>query len=183
MAANPERRYTLEEYFELERTSEERFEYWNGEVFCMSGASQTHDRILVNFIVALSAKLDASKCRVFSSDMRVKVPSAPPYRYADLSALCGEARFEEIGGVDALVNPQLIVEVLSPSTEAYDRGDKFTHYKSILTFGEYLLVAQHRPHVTHLFKQTDGAWIYAEANDLESKLKATMCLELKASQV
>jgi Uma2 family endonuclease len=173
MAANPERRYTLEEYLELERTSEERFEFWNGEIFCMSGASQSHDRILVNFIAQLSTRLDAAKCRVFSSDMRIKVPAAPPYRYADLSALCGEARFEEIGGVDALTNPQLIVEVLSPSTEAYDRGDKFTHYKSIETFGEYLLVAQHRPHVTHLYKQSDGTWIYAEANDLEAVLSLT----------
>ena len=140
MAANPERRYTLEEYFELERNSEERFEFWNGEVFCMSGGSQAHDRIIVNSIVHLSAKLDAIKCRVFSSDMRIKVPTAPPYRYADLSALCGEARFEEIGGVDALVNPQLIVEVLSPSTEAYDRGTKFTRYKSIPNFSEYLFL-------------------------------------------
>jgi Uma2 family endonuclease len=171
MAANPERRYTLEEYLELDRTSEERFEFWGGEIFCMSGGGQAHDRIIVNFIVALSARLDVSNCRVFSSDMRIKVPSAPPYRYADVSALCGEARFEEIGGVDALVNPQLIVEVLSASTEAYDRGDKFTHYKSIPTFGEYLLVAQHRPHVTHLYRQSDGTWIYAEANDLESTLR------------
>jgi Uma2 family endonuclease len=171
MAANPERQYTLEEYLELDRTSEERFEFWGGEIFGMSGGSQAHDRIIVNFIVALSARLDVSKCRVFSSDMRVKVPSAPPYRYADFSALCGEVRFEEVGGVDALVNPQLIVEVLSASTEAYDRGDKFTHYKSIPTFGEYLLVAQHRPHVTHLYRQSDGTWIYAEANDLESTLR------------
>src|SRR5438477_9049154 len=171
MVANPERRYTLEEYFDLDKTSEERFEFWNGEIFCMSGGSQAHDRIIVNFIVNLSAKLDAAKCRVFSSDMRIKVPTAPPYRYADLSALCGEAQFEEIGGVDALVNPQLIVEVLSPSTEAYDRGDKFTHYKSIPTLREYLLVAQHRPHVTHLYKQADGRWIYAEANDLEAALR------------
>jgi Uma2 family endonuclease len=170
MAANPERRYTLEEYLELERISEERFEFWDGEVFCMSGASQAHDRIIVNFIVNLSTRLDSTECRLFSSDMRIKVPSAPPYRYADLSALCGEARFEEIGGVDALTNPQLIVELLSPSTEAYDRGDKFTHYKSIPTLREYLLVAQHRPHATHLYEQSDGTWIHAEANDLEAVL-------------
>ena len=106
MAANLERCYTLEEYFELEKASNERFEYWNGEVFCLSGGSRNHDRILVNFLVRLSAKLDSRECRVFSSDMRIKVPSAPPYRYADISALCGEAEFEEIGGVDALTNPR-----------------------------------------------------------------------------
>ena len=170
MAANPERRYTLEEYLELDRTSEERLEFWDGEVFCMSGGSEAHDRILVNCIVSLNVKLHPSKCRVFSSDMRIKVPSAPPYRYADVSALCGEAKFEKIGGVDALTNPHLLVEVLSPSTEAYDRVDKFTHYKSIPTLREYLLVAQHRPHVTHLFKGDDGKWIHTEANELTETL-------------
>ena len=171
MAANPELRYTLEEYLELERTSEERFEFWNGEVFCMSGASPEHERILRNMLVYLTLKIGGRGCEAFTSNIRIKVPTAPPYRYADLSALCGEAQFEEIGGVDALVNPQLIVEVLSPSTEAYDRGDKFTHYKSIPTLSEYLLVAQHRPHVTHLYKQADGTWIHAEANDLAATVE------------
>ena len=141
VVANPKRRYTLEEYFELERKSEERFEFWDGEVFCMSGVSREHDQIESNLNFYLRAKLRGRKCRAFLANMRLKVPSAPPYRYADLSALCGEAKFEEIGGVDALTNPALIVEVLSPSTEAYDRGDKFTRYKSIPSFGEYLLVA------------------------------------------
>jgi Uma2 family endonuclease len=170
MAVNPERRYTLEEYLELDRSSEERLEFWDGEVFCMSGGSQAHDRILVNCIVHFSAKLASAKCRVFSSDMRIKVPTAPPFRYADVSVLCVEAEFEAIGGVDALVNPQLIVEVLSPLTEAYDRGDKFTHYKSIPTLREYLLVAQHRPHVTRLFRQEDGTWIHTEVNEMAATL-------------
>ena len=170
MAANPERRYTLEEYLELDRTSEERLEFWDGEVFCMSGGSRSHDRIIINCITKLSARLDASKCQVFSADMRIKVPSAPPYRYGDVSVLCGEAAFEEVSGVDTLVNPQLIVEVLSPSTEAYDRGDKFTHYTSIETLREYLLVAQHRPHVTHLVRQDDGTWNHSQVNDLESSV-------------
>ena len=173
MAANPELRYTLEEYLELERTSEERFEFWDGEIFCMSGVSEEHAEIETNLIVSLKSRLRTRGCRVFPANMRIKVPTAPPYRYADLSALCGEAQFEEIGGVDALVNPQLIVEVLSPSTEAYDRGDKFTHYKSIPTLSEYLLVAQHRPHVTHLYKQAYGTWIHAEANDLAATLELT----------
>jgi Uma2 family endonuclease len=170
MAANPERRYTLEEYFELERTSEERFEFWNGEVFCMSGVSPEHDQIESNLNFYLRTKLAGRNCRVFLANMRIKVPSAPPYRYADLSALCGEPKFEEIGGVGTITNPTLIVEVLSPSTEAYDRGDKFTHYKSISSFSEYLLVAQHRPHVTQFFRQADGSWAYSEFNDLESVL-------------
>jgi Uma2 family endonuclease len=184
MAANPERRYTLEEYFELERSSNERFEYWKGEVFSMSGGSRAHDRILVNVIVHLSAKMDSRECRVFSSDMRIKVPTAPPYRYADISALCGEAEFEEIGGVDALTNPALIVEILSPSTEAYDRGNKFTHYKSIPTLREYLLVAQNGPHVTQLVKRDDGTWVYNEFTDLTSTMKlASLDCDLPLSEI
>ena len=170
MAANPQRRYTLEEYLELERTSEERFEFWDGEIFCMSGVSDEHDAIEGNLHAFLRAQMRERGCRVFLANMRIKVPSAPPYRYADLSVVCGKAESEEIGGVDTLVNPQLIIEVLSPSTEAYDRGEKFTHYKSIPTLREYLLVAQHRPHVTRLFKQDDGVWIHTEANELEATL-------------
>jgi Uma2 family endonuclease len=184
MAANPERRYTLEEYLELDRTSEERLEFWDGEVFCMSGGSEAHDEIESNLIAFLKPQLRTRGCRVFTAEMRIKVPSAPPYRYGDFSALCGEAEFEEIGGVATLVNPQLIVEVLSPSTEAYDRGDKFSHYKSIPTLREYLLVAQHRPHVTHLFKQDDGNWIHTEANDLDSTLKlGSLGCDLPVSEI
>jgi Uma2 family endonuclease len=171
MAANPERRYTLEEYLELDRTSEERLEFWDGEIFCMSGGSEAHVEIEVNLVAFLSPRLRERGCRVFTGNVRIKVPSAPPYRYADFSALCGKAEFEKIGGVDALTNPQLIVEVLSPSTEAYDRGDKFTHYQSIPALREYLLAAQHRPHVTHLIRKDDGTWIHTEFNDLESSLR------------
>lgn len=173
MAANPERRYTLEEYLELDRTSEERLEFWNGEIFCMSGGSERHYEIESNIHSYLKTTLRERGCRAYTGNVRIKVPSAPPYRYADVSALCGEAKFEEVGGVDALVNPQLIVEVLSASTEAYDRGDKFTRYKSIPTLGEYLLVAQHRPHVTRLFKQDDGLWVHTDVSDLESTLTLT----------
>jgi Uma2 family endonuclease len=170
MAANPERRYTLEEYLELDRTSEERLEFWDGEVFCMSGGSEWHYEIESNIHSFLKTSLRARGCRVFTGNVRIKVPSAPPYRYADVSAVCGKAEFEEIGGVDALTNPQIIIEVLSPSTEAYDRGEKFTHYKSIPTLREYLLVAQHRPHVTRLYKQDDGKWIHTEADELTATL-------------
>ena len=184
MAANPERRYTLEEYFELERKSEERFEFWGGEIFCMSGVSPEHDQIESNFNYHLRAKLAGRSCRVFLANMRVKVPAAPPYRYADLSALCGEPKFEEIGGVGALTNPALVVEILSSSTEAYDRGDKFTHYKSIPSFGEYLLVAQHRPHVTQFVRQDDGSWGYREFNDLGESLKlSSLDCELSLGEI
>ena len=150
----------------------------------MSGVSPEHAQLEVNFISRLNSRLAGKGCRVFPANIRIKVPSAPPYRYADVSALCGEAKFEEIGGIRAVTNPALIIEVLSSSTEAYDRGDKFTHYQSIPSFREYLLVAQHRPHVTHLVKQLDGSWIHSEHNDLSAVVKLTsLNCELKMSEV
>lgn len=109
--------------------------------------------------------------------MRIKVPSYAPYRYPDLTALCGQPQIEQIGGIEMLVNPQLIVEVLSDSTEAFDRGDKFSYYKSIESFTEYLLVAQHRPHVSQFVKHGDGFWINYEFNDLSEaiELKSMAC--------
>jgi Uma2 family endonuclease len=166
MSAQPKRKYTLEEYLELDRNSDARLEYWDGEIFDRAGGSEMHYEIESNFIAALKPKLRGLGCRVFTGNMRLKVPSLPPYRYGDFSALCGEAQFEEIGGVDVLTNPALIIEVLSKSTEGYDRGDKFTHYKSIPSFQEYLLIAQHRPHVTQFVRQADNSWLQSEYNDL-----------------
>lgn len=166
-----ERRYTLEEYFELEEPSEERFEFFDGEVFCLSGASQYHSEISGNCIVQLITILGRDKCRVFTCRMHIKVHSGPPYLYADVSALCGKSKFEKVGGMDALTNPQLVIEVLSPSTHAYGRADRCAHFKSIPTLREYLLVAQHRPHVTHLYKDDEGKWIHEEMNDLDSSVR------------
>lgn len=163
MTALPKEKYTLEEYLELDRNSEERLEFWYGEIFSMSGVSDQHDRIESNLHIRLATRSEESGCRVFTANMRLKVPTMPPYRYVDLSASCAKPIFEKIGGVDVLINPALINEILSNSTEAYDRGDKFTHYKSIPTFKEYLLVAQHRPHVTQFIKQ-DREWKYMEFN-------------------
>ena len=167
MSALPKRKYTLEEYFELERNADARLEYWDGEIFAMSGVDPDHDQIESNLHLRLRLQLEGKPCRVYLANTRIKVPSLPPYRYGDLSALCGEAQYEKIGGIRTLVNPQLIIEVLSESTEAYDRGDKFSYYKSIPSFCEYLLIAQHRPHVTHYLKQPDGRWLQAECNHLE----------------
>lgn len=166
MSTEPQHRYTLEEYFALELASEEKYEFWDGNIWSMSGASVEHNLIAINTGTELRLQLRERGCIVFPSDMRVKVPDYPPYRYPDLVALCGKPSVEKIGGLDALVNPVLIIEVLSPSTEAFDRGDKFTYYKSIESFGEYLLIAQHRPHVTQLVKSERGLWTHAEYNHL-----------------
>lgn len=171
MSAQPKVKYTLEEYLEMDRQSDARLEYWDGEIFDMSGVSPQHADIEVNLIFHLKSCLAGRKCRVFPANMRIKVPRMPPYRYGDLSALRGEAVFEKIDGLEILTNPSLIVEVLSHSTEAYDRGDKFSYYQSIPSFIEYLLVAQHRPYVTQLIKQADGSWLHKEFSDLESTLE------------
>ncbi len=163
-------RYTLEEYFKLEKKSEERYEFYNGEVFCMSGVSPNHAQIETNLITSLNSKLRDRGCRVFPANMRIKVPAAPPYRYPDVVVVCDKPIYEKIGGIDTLTNPMLIIEVLSASTEAYDRGDKFTYYKSIASFREYLLVAQHRPHITHYSKREDGRWSYEEINEIDGHI-------------
>ncbi|HEV2882505.1 MAG TPA: Uma2 family endonuclease [Pyrinomonadaceae bacterium] len=171
MSSQPSHRYTLEEYFALELGSEEKYEFWNGEVFCMSGASLAHNQIARNIGTELDTELRARGCQVFPADLRVKVPTHPPYRYPDLTALCGQPEIERVGGLDMLVNPALIVEVLSPSTEAFDRGDKFTYYKSIASFSEYILVAQHRPHVSQFVRQENGVWTFMEFNDLADSVR------------
>ena len=156
MSAIPKTKMTYEEYLEFDRNSEEKFEYFDGEVFCMSGAKRNHVRVQGNIFSALHSKIRPRGCETFLSDMRVKVPAALTYRYPDLSVLCGNAVFEEVGGIDILTNPSLIIEVVSDSTESFDRGAKFTHYKSIESFTEYLLVAQDRPHVTQFIRHENG---------------------------
>lgn len=184
MSALRQHRYTLDEYFALERAAEGKYEYWNGEVFAMSGASPQHERIVGNLLTGLEIALGDRSCAVFPSNLRIKVPAAPPYRYADLTALCGEPVYENIGGIDALTNPQLIAEVLSPSTEAIDRGDKFTRYQSLPSFCEYLLLTQNRAHIVHYTKQPDGRWLYEEVAGIESSLHlASLDCDLALSRI
>ncbi|MDQ3088568.1 MAG: Uma2 family endonuclease [Acidobacteriota bacterium] len=162
--------YTLEEYAELEMASEERLEYFEGNVWSMAGASDTHEDIVSNIITELKTRLRGRGCKVYSSNLRVKVPIYPPYRYPDVTAVCGERIFENFLGLRVLINPALIVEVLSPSTATFDVGDKFTYYKSIESFTEYLLIDQDKPHVVLYTKQTADAWLQREFNDLNDKL-------------
>lgn len=162
--------YTLEEYAELEKNLEERLEYFEGNVWSMAGASIKHETIISNLDFGLRTKFQESKCRVFLSNTRVKVPIYPPYRYPDLSALCGQIEVEDFLGLEVLVNPALIVEVLSPSTADFDQSDKFTYYKSIESFNEYLLIDQNKPHVTLYTKQSADAWLQREYNDLSDNI-------------
>ncbi len=170
MSSELKHRYSMEEYLALENESEVRYEYWDGEIFAMSGGTLRHDQIMGNLFDLLRAQLRGTPSRVFTNNMQIEVPVAPPYRYADGSVACGQIEVERFNGNDLLLNPSLIYEVLSPTTEAHNRGDKFTYYKSISSLQEYLLIAQHRPHLSHYVKQTDGKWENEEVNDLATSL-------------
>src|SRR5215471_4535044 len=137
---------TVQEYLATERRSQSRSEYNKGEVVAFAGASRRHNRIVTNLVTALDTQLRGEPCNVYSSDMRVKISAAGIYAYPDVVVTCGTELFEdEIK--DTLLNPLVLVEVLSESTEAYDRGTKLEHYRSIDSLGEYLLVTQDRPRV------------------------------------
>lgn len=155
-----------EEYLEIERRAEFRSEYFNGEMFAMAGASLAHNRITRDALTAINTSLRSGDCEVFSNDMRVKIDPIKKYAYPDLVAVCGDARFED-AETDTLLNPVLIIEVLSPSTAAYDRGAKFEHYRQIPSLREFVLIEQDRPHIEVYRRDADGSWRLFEQNDLE----------------
>lgn len=161
--------YTMEEYLALEKSSEERYEYWDGQVFCLSGGSQAHADISDNVFALLRSQLAGHDCRAMSGAMPIKTFQMPPYKYPDCSVACGERKFEKIEGIDVLTNPVLIVEVLSPNTERIDRDPKFILYKNIPSFREYLLIAQDEARITQFVKQADE-WKYGVVAGLDAKL-------------
>lgn len=183
MSALPKQKYRLQEYFELEKNSEEKLEFWDGNVWSMAGASPEHERVVSNSIFHLRTILPRT-CSVLGSNLKVKVPVYPPYRYPDLSVYCGKGIYETFDGLQALTNPQMLIEVLSPSTEAFDRGDKFSYYKSIPSFTEYLLISVNRPHVSQFIKHNENEWIHREANGLENNLfSPTFNVTLQLSEI
>lgn len=176
MASHPKTFYTPEEYLALERSAESKHEYFNGEIFAMSGASKWHVLIVTNLVVELGSQLKGGPCQVYSTDLRVRVAPTGLYTYPDVIVLCDEPRFSD-EQEDTLLNPALIIEVLSESTKDYDRGGKFEQYRTIDSFVEYLLIAQDRSHVEHHTRQLDASWILQETNNLEDTihLKSVRC--------
>jgi Uma2 family endonuclease len=164
-------RYTPQEYLALERAATEKSEYVNGEIYAMAGTSKRHNRITVNLLRKLSTQLDGRPCEAYIIDIRVKVSETGMYTYPDLTVICGDVQVED-DHEDILLNPTLIVEVLSPSTEAYDRGEKFAHYRKIPSLTDYLLVAQDRIHVEHFVRQ-GNQWLLSEYDDLEAAFDLT----------
>lgn len=170
MAALPEKRfYTPEEYLALDRAAACKSEYHAGEIFAMAGGSDSHDTIIVNLTVSLGTQVRGGPCRLSTADMRVHIPGADRYTYPDLTVVCGERQFAD-GRRDVLLNPTLVVEVLSPTTEAYNRGEKAQAYRQLPSLQEHLLIAQDRPHVEQYTRQPDGRWLLSEADDLAAVL-------------
>ena len=157
--------YTPEEYLALERKADCKSEYVNGQVIAMAGASRIHNLIAGNFYREVSQQLRGRPCEAYISDMRVKVSHTGLYTYPDVVVVCGEIRFEDVDN-DTLLNPTVIVEVLSASTEAYDRGEKFAHYRRLESLQEYLLVAQDKVRIEYYVRQ-GAQWILSEASTLD----------------
>ena len=164
--------YTPEQYLALERKAEYKNEYINGEIFAMSGASKAHNLIAGHIFVELSTQLRGKPCDIFISDMRVKVHPTGMYTYPDVVVACGEPNFED-KQLDTLTNPTVIIEVLSPSTENYDRGEKFAHYRKLESLRDYVLVAQDKVRVEHYVRSKDvgGQWIFTEISDPDGTLR------------
>ena len=159
-------RYTAEEYLTLERSASIRSEFHDGQIFAMTGASRPHNLMTVNIGRELSLQLKNRPCEAYISDMRVKAANARSYHYPDIAVVCGKPEFED-AFVDTLLNPTLLIEILSPSTEAYDRGGKFAHYRKIVSLQEYLLVMQDQPSIERYLRQGD-VWILSDAVGLDA---------------
>lgn len=167
MAAEPNR-LSIQEYLRLERQAETKSEYLDGQMIAMTGASRRHNLIVVNLLRELANQLKHRPCELFPSDLRVRIPSANVYTYPDVSAVCGEPLFED-GEVDTLLNPTFVLEVLSPSTEAYSRGRKLRWYQSLDSLSELVLVSQDLPLIEQYVRQGDG-WLLRTAEGLAAVL-------------
>lgn len=183
MASHPKRLHTPSEYLAMERQAGYKSEFSAGEIFALAGASREHNIIVANLTTSLNTQLADTDCEVYPGDMRVKTPDTTFYTYPDLIVACGSPRFED-DLADTLLNPLLIVEVLSPSTETYDRTKKFADYRKIESLREYVLVSQEEPRVTQYRKQPDGSWLFREASGLSEVLTlASINCELALEKV
>ncbi len=152
----------------MERLSEEKHEYFRGEVFAMTGASENHNIIVGSTFAALYTQLRKRPCQIYPSDMRVKIPFTGLYTYPDISIICGTPEFED-NILDTLLNPTVIIEVLSSSTEQYDRGKKFQHYRTIESLHDYILIAQDSYRIEHFGRQ-GRQWILTDAKGLDASV-------------
>ena len=168
MASAPEPRLSPAEYLARERAAQHKSEYFRGRVYAMAGASTSHNRIVRNILTHLDTQLRGKGCEVFPSDLRLSCPSGL-MTYPDLQVICGPLEYLPATD-DTVTNPRLIIEVLSRSTESYDRGQKFEFYRGIPSLQEYVLVAYREPLVERFVRQAQGGWLLTEARGVESSL-------------
>src|SRR5258708_833202 len=161
MASLPTPSLTPEEYLQRERAASFKSEYFNGQMFAMAGTSENHSLIATNHAAALKPQVRDRNCKVYVADMRVLVNPSGLYTYPDITVVCGKPQFVD-GQFDTLMNPLIVVEILSPTTEACDRGPKLEMYRKLATLREYLLVAQDRVYVEHGVRQ-DAGWLVTES--------------------
>ncbi len=169
MSALTNKKWTVEDYLAFERASEEKHEYLAGDIYLMTGASRKHNLIGVNLARILGTQLLGRSCEAYINDMRVRV-SAKNYTYPDFKVVCGTPEFED-AEVDTLLNPTLIIEVLSPSTEQYDCSKKFQNYRTLDSLKEYILISQDAPRIERYLRQENGQWLFSDATKLEAALE------------
>ena len=167
MTEQPLHRLSPEQYLEIERAAEYKSEYYDGEMSAMAGASPEHVLIATNIASELRNRLKSKPCRSFSNDLRLRVSPTGLYTYPDVTVVCGDLQFAD-DSRDTVVNPTVIVEVLSDSTEASDRGKKFEHYRTLESLREYILVAQDRALVEQYARDGNGRWVLTEVNGLDA---------------
>ncbi len=167
MIAHTHPKASPQEYLDQERRAETKSEYLDGDIVAMTGASRRHNLISLNIAASLHGQLRSRPCEIYMGDMRVAVDQAEFYTYPDIVVACEEPRFLD-AELDTLLNPTLIVEVLSPSTTSYDRGEKFNRYRQIPSLQEYLIVAQDTPALEHYRKQSQREWILVDITDWET---------------
>ena len=169
MSTVPKHYVTPDEYLHRERKAEFRSEYFRGEMFAMAGASADHNLIVLNVGSSLREQLKKKPCRVYPSDLKLRIEATGLYTYPDLSVVGGEPQLESDAG-DVLLNPVVLAEVLSDSTEAFDRGKKFEHYRTIPSLKHYVLIAQDRHSIDCFTRSADGSWNLTSCQGLDGKI-------------
>jgi Uma2 family endonuclease len=160
---------TIAQYLNRERDSLEKHEYRDGEVLAMSGGSARHSLITANAIGELRDRLKGEPCRVYDSNLRVRIPKSVLYTYPDASVVCDPPQVDPDDPLkETVINPAVVVEMLSPSTEAYDRGEKFSRYCQLDSLKQYILVSQSMPRVELFLRHSDGAWLFTAFSGLDA---------------
>ena len=181
MSTQKIKKLTPEEYLEIERNAEFKSEYYNGEMFALAGASYVHNKISSNIHVSLANQLKGKVCQVFQSDLKIMEQISGLFTYPDIVTICGKPEFYD-EEKDVIVNPTVIMEVLSKSTETYDRGFKFELYRRIDTLKDYFMVSQEKVSIEYYSRNADNSWTLKEFNDINQsiEIKSIECiLELK----